>query len=91
MSTEFVKLAPDVARSNRGFTVVVHPEGGVEYSDSISGRIGVATELFHHPVRYMVYRNSEGLRGVASSRQDEILANVKRAMEFLGRPAEIRN
>ena len=89
MGTEFVKLAPGVARSNRGFTVVVHPEGGVDYSDAIHGNIRVATELFHEPLRYMVYGNSRDLRGMAASRTEEILANVKRAMEFLGRPAEI--
>jgi hypothetical protein len=91
VSTEFVQLAPGIARSNKGFTVVVHAEGGVDYSDPISGNIRVATELFHRPLRYGVYGNSKDLRSVTSSRADEILANVQRAMEFLGYPAEIRN
>jgi hypothetical protein len=91
VSTEFVQLAPGIARSDRGFTVLVHPEGGVEYSDSISGQIRVATELFHKPVRYMVYANSMDLSGMTNVRAEEILSNVKRAMEFLRYPAEIRN
>jgi hypothetical protein len=90
MNTEFVRLSPGIARSNRGFTVVVHPEGGVDYSDSISGAIRVATELYHDPVRYRVYGNSKDLRSLTSSRAHEILDSVKRAMEFLGHAAEIR-
>jgi hypothetical protein len=89
MSTEFVEVAPGVAQSNRGFTVVFHAEGGVDYSDAISGDIRVATELFQDPVRYLVYANSKDLRGMTNNRANEILANVKKAIEFLGRSAEI--
>jgi hypothetical protein len=89
MSTEFVKPSPGIARSNKGFTVAVHAEGGVDYFDPISGNVRVATEPFHRPLRYGVYGNSKDLRGVTSSRADEILANVQRAMEYLGYPAEI--
>lgn len=89
MNTEFVTLSPGIARSNKGFTVVVHPEGGVDYLDPINGNVRVATELFHRPLRYAVYGNSGELRSVTPSRAGEILANVQRAMEYLGYPAEI--
>jgi hypothetical protein len=89
MSTEFVKLSPDVARSVQGFTVVFHPEGGVDYTDSISGHLRIATELYQRPLRYVIYGNSADLGGMSTARADEILANVKRAIDFLGRPSEI--
>ena len=89
MSAEFVILAPDVARSAKGFTVVFHPAGGVDYSDGISGTIRIATELYQKPLRHVVYRNSTDLAGMTASRAEEILENVKRAIEFLGRPVEI--
>ena len=89
VSTEFVKPAPDLVRSAKGFTVAFHPPGGVDYSDDVCGKIHVGTELYHDPVRHVIFRNSRDLKAMPRSRATEILDNVKRAMEFLGRPAEI--
>jgi hypothetical protein len=89
MSAEFTKLGPDTTRSAQGFTVVFHPQGGVDYTDGGS-KTRVDTELYVTPSRrHVLYANSQALRGLSSSQAAQILANIKRAMEFLGHPTEI--
>jgi hypothetical protein len=89
MSTEFIKIGPNMARSAQGFTVVFHPPAGVDYSDASGSKIRIDTELYVGPLRHVLYAKSKDLRGVTSPRADEILANIQRAMEYLGHPAEI--
>ncbi len=89
MSAEFIKLGPDMARSAQGFTVVFHPAGGVDYSDASGTRIRVDTELYVKPFRHILYAKSKDLRSMTNSRAEEILANVQRALGYLGRPSEI--
>jgi len=89
MSAEFIKLGPDMARSAQGFTVVFHPAGGVDYSDATGIKVRVDTELYAKPFRHVLYAKSKDLRSLTSSRADEILANIQRALGFLGRPSDI--
>lgn len=85
-----MKLGPDTARSVNGFTVVFHPAGGADYTDATHKKIRVDAELYVKPtLRHILYPQSKDLRDMPNSRAEEILANVKRAMEFLGRPVEI--
>ncbi len=74
--------------STKGFTVTFHPRGGVDYTDA-SGTIRVDTELHVKPLKLRLYRESSSLRKMASARADEILVNIKRALEYLGHPVEI--
>ena len=49
----------------------------------------VDTELFVKPLRIAIYRESRCLIGLDGSRKKEILANIVRAMAFLGRATEL--
>ncbi len=69
MSSEFIKIGPDMARSAQGFTVVFHPAGGVDYSDAAGAKIRVDTELYVNPFRPILYAKSAGLLAVAVRRE----------------------
>jgi hypothetical protein len=86
LDREFSKIGPGHTSSTKGFEVCFCPPGRVDYADA-SGVIEVGTELFHRPLRWVIYRDSRGLRGLDSSRVNEILNNIVRAMTFLGQPA----
>jgi len=89
MSIEFTKTGPNMVTSTKGFTVVFHPPGGVDYSDTSGSAVHVDTELYATPLRHVLYAKSKDLRGMTSARADEILGGILRAMAYLGHPAEI--
>jgi hypothetical protein len=72
----------------RGFTVQWIPHGGIVYED-ISGHLRIDSELLVKPHRLLVYRNSGSLRGASSERQEQVLSDVGRALEFMGHQVEI--
>ena len=91
MSTEFMMLGPNIIRSAKGFTLHYHSGGhggAVDYSDG-NKKVRVVIELFGRPRRYGVYASSEDLKKLTSYEAEEILDGVKRALEYLGHPAEI--
>jgi hypothetical protein len=88
MSAEFAKVGPNAASSGMGFTVIFHPAGGLDYTDA-TGTIRVDTELFVKPLRIAIYRESRSLKTLDASQIKEILANIVRAMDFLGHPTEL--
>jgi hypothetical protein len=87
MSTEFQKVGPNSATSAAGFTVVWHPPGGVDYMDA-HGTVRVDAEVLGNPPRILVYPRSGGLKGITDDRAEEILANLIRALEYLGHRVE---
>ena len=89
MNSEFEKLGPDIARSAKGFTVAFRPQWGVEYSDTEGKKIRVDSEMLVKPFRHGLYAKSKDLRSMTSPEADEILSNIQRAMQFLGRATEV--
>jgi hypothetical protein len=89
MSAEFTTIGPRAARSLQGFTVVFDPSGTVHYSDASDSKVRVDAELHVKPERWVLYANSKDLRNITGSRADEILANIRRAMEYFGEPTVI--
>ena len=83
MTTEFQKVGPNSAISDKGFSEVLHPSGGVEYSDS-SGKIHVDSELLVKPLGVLLYPQSGQLKVMPTDRAEEVLKNVVRALEYLG-------
>jgi len=88
-SGEFVELGPGVAKSALGFVVAFRPPGGVEYSDSVGRKIRVDSEMNSLTFQHGLYAKSRDLRSMTPAQADEILANIQRAMNFLGRATEI--
>lgn len=91
MSTEFLTLRPNLIKSTKGFTLEYHSGGSggvVDYSDG-SRKIRVGIEALGKPLRWGVYARSEGLKQVSSAEAEQILDSIKRALEYLGHPAEI--
>ncbi len=87
MTSEFLTVKPGTVRSAKGFTVG-GTYGALLYEDP-SGELRISTELLVKPYRLLVYRNSPGLRDATRVRQDEVLSNVKRALEYMGHTVEI--
>lgn len=87
MNAEFQRLGQNSARSLRGFTVVWHPPGGVDYMDA-GGTVRVDAEFLLNPPRILVYPRTGGLRAIPEGRAEEIVANVTRALDFLGHQVE---
>ena len=87
MNPEFQQVAPNSAKSQKGFTVTWQPAGGVDYSDA-SGTLRIDSESLVKPARILVYPRSGGLKTMNESRADEILRDVMRALEFLGHQVE---
>ena len=87
MSAEFETVAPNTARSVEGFSVVWRPPGAFYYSDA-TGTIRVDSEPLVNPRRTLVYKRSGGLKTMSDDREREILANIKRALEYLGHQVE---
>jgi hypothetical protein len=85
MASEFQTVKPGTVISTRGFTVG-GTYGALEYEDP-SGRLHIGTELLVRPPRLLVYRS--GLRETTRARQEEVLSNVKRALEYMGHQVEI--
>jgi hypothetical protein len=88
MPGEFSKIGPNQASSTMGFKVIFHPAGGVDYMDA-AGVTRIDTELYVKPLRIAIYRESRSLKRLDSSRANEILTNIVRALAFLGHPTEI--
>ncbi|HEY2782364.1 MAG TPA: hypothetical protein VGN12_14255 [Pirellulales bacterium] len=91
LSAEFSSATPNRASSTKGFTVIFHPAGGVDYADAIDVA-RVDSELYVKPLRVALYRESKSLQKLTASRANEILTNIVRAMAFLGhleQPTEI--
>jgi hypothetical protein len=88
MTMEFKMLSPNSAASAKGFKVVLHPAGGMDYSDA-SGSVRVDSELLVKPsLGIVLYQKSRDLKGMTSSRADEIITNITRALEYLGNRVE---
>jgi hypothetical protein len=87
MNSEFQKVGPNSAKSERGFTVTWRPSGGVDYSDP-NGTIRVDSELLLKPSRILVYAQSGGLKTMTDVRAEQVLMNVISALEFLGHQVE---
>lgn len=85
---EFSKLGANQASSAMGFKVIFHPAGGVDYIDA-SGVMRIDTELNVNPLRIAIYSESRSLKNLDSSRANEILTNIVRALAFLDHPTEI--
>lgn len=85
--TEFQKVGPNRALSTKGFSVVLHPAGGVEYSDA-SGQVHVDSELVVKPLGVLLYPQSGDLKGMPATRAEEVLRNITRALEYLGHRVE---
>lgn len=89
MTTEFQSLSPNSARSVKDFTVAWRPAGGVDYSDA-NGTVRVDSELLVKPtLGILLYPQSGDLRGMTKTRGDEIVTNIRRALEYLGHRVEI--
>jgi hypothetical protein len=87
MNSEFQKVGPNSAKSDKGFTVTWRPAGGVDYSDE-NGTVRVDSELLVKPSRVLVYPRSGGLKTMTDGRADEILMDVISALEYLGHQVE---
>lgn len=87
MTDEFQTVKPGTVTSTKGFTVG-GTYGALIYEDA-SGRMRIGTELLVNPYRLLVYRDSPGLRDATRARQDEVLSNMKRALEYMGHSVEI--
>jgi len=89
MSTEFQKSGPNVAVSSKGFTVMRHSGGWIEYSD-VSGTITAEWELIVKPsLGVLLYPRSGGLKSLTPARADEVVNNIVRALQFLGERVEL--
>jgi hypothetical protein len=88
LDREFSKIGPNHASSTKGFAVLFHPAGGLDYVDA-RGVMRVDTELYIRPLRIAIYRESRSLKGLDDSRANEILADIVRAMAFLGHGTEV--
>jgi hypothetical protein len=88
VDVEFSKVGPNKAASTNGFTVAFHPAAGLDYADC-EDTIRVDTEVYVNPLRIAIYRESRSLRSLEAARVTVILANVVRAMKFLGHPTEV--
>jgi hypothetical protein len=71
-----------------GFQIIFHPGGRVDYMDG-GGVTRIDTELYVRPLRVAIYSESRSLKSLDGSRANEILANIVRALTFLGHPTEI--
>src|SRR5262249_5950440 len=85
VSEEFHKLGPNSVNSVKGFTVVLDLLGGVKYSDT-TGTTKIDSELLDTPPKYGValYTKSVGLDDMSTSRAEEIISNITRALDYLG-------
>ena len=88
MTEEFRKTAANTAVSSNGFTVQWIPPGGIRYEDA-SGELRVDSELLVKPYRVLLYAQSASLRNMSKSRQNELLANVRKALEYMGHQVEL--
>ena len=87
MNSEFQKVSPNSAKSDKGFIVTWRPAGGVDYSDA-NGVIRVDSELLVKPLRVLVYPRSGNLKTMTDERAEEVLRDVIRALEYLGHQVE---
>jgi hypothetical protein len=88
MTEEFRKTAANTAVSSNGFTVQWIPHGGIRYQDA-SGEVRIDSESLVMPYRVLLYPQSASLRNLSKSCQEELLGNVKRALEHMGHQVEI--
>ena len=89
MSSEFTKIGSDTARSDKGFAVVFHSIGWVDFADIGGVTLRVDSEQYVDPLRHMLYARSKGLRHLNGARAAAILADIQRALDYLGHPTEI--
>jgi hypothetical protein len=68
--------------------VTFHPAGGVDYADA-TDTIWVDTELHVKPLRLVLYRESNSLKGMTNTRSYEVLSNLQSALYYLGHLSEI--
>jgi hypothetical protein len=90
VDADLIKLGPHALRlrSIKGFTLLFHGLGAVDYSDTeTTVRVGIERCL--KPARFAVYAKSNGLRTVTSSKAEEILNNVARGLRHLGHTTQI--
>jgi hypothetical protein len=87
MASEFQTLQSGTVVSTKGFSVG-GTYGRLIYQDP-SGQLRIGTELLVNPYRLLVCRNSPDLRDATRVRQDEVLSNMKRALEYMGHTVEI--
>jgi hypothetical protein len=88
LDQEFSRIGPNQASSTKGFTIIFHPAGGLDYVTA--GAITrVDTELYVKPLRIAIYRESRSLKELDGSRANEIITDVVRAMAFLGHATEV--
>jgi hypothetical protein len=90
MNEEFRNTAPNTVESKCGFTVQWIPVGGILYRDS-RGEWRIDSEILVKPPRILVYEQSRGLQSLDSNRRDELLSNVRRALEHMGHSVEFWN
>ena len=90
MSEEFQRTEPNTVESARGFVVQWIPHGGIIYRDAF-GEKRVDSELLVQPPGILVYEESRSLQGMDNARRDELLSNVKRALEYMGHRVEFWN
>jgi hypothetical protein len=88
LDQEFSRIGPNHASSTKGFTIIFHPAGGLDYVRA-GDIMRVETELYVKPLRIAIYRESRSLKELDGSRANEIITDVVRAMAFLGHATEV--
>jgi hypothetical protein len=89
MNAEFKKTGPTSAVSSKGFRIIRHSGGWIEYSDA-SGTITIEWELIVKPsFGVLIYPRGGGLKSLTEARADEVVNNTVRALQFLGERVEI--
>lgn len=88
LDQEFSRIGPNHASSTKGFTIIFHPAGRLDYVRA--GDITrIDTELYVKPLRIAIYRESKSLKELDGSRANAIITDVVRAMAFLGHATEV--
>jgi hypothetical protein len=90
MNEEFRRTAPNTATSTGGFTVRWNPNGSVTYQDP-SGEWELQSELLTQLLGILVYEKTGGLASMNVARRNELLSDLKRALEYMGHRVEFWN
>jgi hypothetical protein len=86
MSDEFQKTKLNTVASDKGFTVEVKFAGGVLYRDA-DGEVLTDSGWLVNPHRIVLYMPRRDQ--MAQDRFQQILPNLKRALNFMGHPPEV--
>ena len=89
MSTEFTKLWSGAVRSIRGFTVRTKMGGGVDYEDASGGTYHIDSEWAGGENGIILYRPSPSNKGNSQISEDEIFADVIRALQWQGYSVDV--